>query len=80
MSTEQSIAPDEFTLLLRVFNKLVEGNPSPKSISQELEDLKASAETSSDLNARQKEAIIDRCNNYLKGIYGKTKEGIKFES
>lgn len=79
MNTEHLVS-DEFTLLLRTFNRLVDGNPTPKSISQELEDLKASAETSVELNARQKEAIINRCDNYINGIYGNTKEGIVFSS
>lgn len=78
--TDKQIAPDEFTLLLRAFNSLVIGLPPREQIKQELDDLKASAETSVELNLRQKDAIIVRCNNYLNGTYGKTKEGVTFIS
>lgn len=76
---EKVIAPDEFTILLRAFNKLVENNPKPDNIKTELQDLKDSAESSYELNSRQKDAIIARVKNYINGTYGKTKQGIEFK-
>ena len=77
---EKNIAPDEFTIMLRAFNKMVESMPKAESIKNELLELKQSAESSAELNYRQKDAIVARVNNYLKGDYGNTKKGIEFKS
>lgn len=69
MSLENLIA-DEFTLLLRAFNKLVFTMPPVAEIRQDLEDIRQEAINSNELNARQKEAITARCDNYANGTYG----------
>jgi hypothetical protein len=71
---------DEFTTLLRSFNSLVSGMPSVEKIKKELLRLKEQADKSVELNYRQKDAIIARCDNYINGTYGKTKAGITFSS
>lgn len=72
----------EFQLMTKIFNKLIELNPSAESIKKELLDLKSEAEKSSELNIRQKDAIIAKCDNYLNGNYGntKTKENLTYQS
>ena len=63
----------QFTELLNEFNKLVEGNPTIKLVADKLGSIKIEAVSSNLINSRQKEAIIARVNNYISGIYGKSK-------
>lgn len=79
MSSE-TFSKDEFTLLLRAFNSLINNYPPLESVKNELLEIKKQAEQSVELNARQKDGIIARIDNYFNGTYGKTKEGIKFNS
>jgi hypothetical protein len=79
MSTA-NFAQDEFTLLLRAFNGLIESKPPINKVEKELIKLKAQAEKSAELNSRQKAALTDRCDNYINGTYGNTKSGISFYS
>lgn len=69
----ENITPDVFTLLLRGFHKLVEDMPPVDKVQPELLKLKQAATNSAELTVRQREAVIDRCNNYINGDYGKTK-------
>jgi hypothetical protein len=71
---EKTYAPDEFTILIRAFNALVESEPPVDKIKADLEDIKKQADSSPELNHRQKDAIIDRIDHYLAGTYGKTKK------
>lgn len=71
---EKTYAPDEFTILLRAFNGLVADQPPVDKIKAELDAIKQQAERSPELNSRQKDAIIDRVNHYISGVYGKTKK------
>lgn len=76
---QKNVSPDEFTIILRAFNNMVVNNPKPDTIKSQLIELKESAESSIELNSRQKEAIMARINNYFDGTYGKTKQGIEFK-
>jgi len=69
----ENITPDAFTLLLRVFNKLVANMPPVEQIKAELLKLKQSAIDSTELNSRQTDAIVARVDNYISGVYGNTK-------
>lgn len=59
--------------LLRMFKKLIEGNPTPEIIKEDLIALKQTASLSIELTPRQVEGIVARCDNYLNGEYGNTK-------
>lgn len=64
---------DQFQTLLDRFHKAIESNPEPTKIKKILEAIKEDAANSGELNIRQKDAIIARCENYLNGTYGNTK-------
>jgi hypothetical protein len=68
----------EFTVMLKAFNELVESNPTISKVKDELNGMKEAAIASDELNARQKDAIVDRCNHYLNGTYGNTKKAENF--
>lgn len=68
-----SLAPDAFTLLLRVFNKLAEDMPPVEKIEPELLKIRQAAISSSELNSRQTDAVVARVDNYINGTYGRTK-------
>lgn len=70
MSTKTLIDNDHFTLLLRKFNTLVENMPPVANIAPNLADIRQEAIDSNEMNARQKEAITARCDNYTAGTYG----------
>lgn len=59
--------------LLKVFKGLIEGNPEPETIKDDLLSLKETAKLAPELTPRQVEGIIARCDNYLNGEYGNTK-------
>lgn len=69
----------KFRILLRGFEQIIKGDPKPEDVKEILEELKTKAKTASDLTGRQIEAIVDRCNNYMAGDYGKTKRPEHFE-
>jgi hypothetical protein len=75
----KDITPDAFTLSLRVFNKLIAGTPPPEKVKKELSAIKKKAEHDPELNYRQKDAVIVRCDNYLNGTHGNTKKGVEFK-
>ena len=70
---------DEFTILLREFNALVKEKPPVEKIKKELLKIKAKAEKSAELNYRQKDAVIARCDNYINSEYGNTKRAEHYE-
>jgi hypothetical protein len=59
--------------LLNIFHGLIENTPEPKKIEGKLLALKEDAKNAADLTPKQREGIMDRVNNYLKGEYGNTK-------
>lgn len=63
----------KFSSFLEVFHSIIEKNPDPSKVKKELADLKEMAKNTPELNARQTEAILARCDNYLSGEYGNTK-------
>lgn len=65
-----------FDKLLKEFHSLWDN--SPKDMGK-FESLKQRAKLTA-LMPRQMDAIIDRCNNVLKGEYGKTKAGVEFKA
>lgn len=69
---------NNFDAFLRVFHKVE--NERPKDYKEQLEVLKNSVQNTIQLTGRQREAIIDRCDNVIKGIYGKTKAGVEFKA
>ena len=58
----------KFDQLLKQFNELVDLTDKPKDIKLKLEQIKETAKNSN-LTPRQSDAIVDRVNNYIKGIY-----------
>lgn len=69
----------KFRTLLRAFDKIIENDPKPETVKAILADLKTRAAGTSDLTSRQVEAIAARCDNYMKGEYGKTKKPEHFD-
>lgn len=68
---------DNWDVLLQEFHK-IEANPT-KDFKSKLEKLKEKAKNTVQLTTRQREGIIDRCNNVINGTYGQTKKGIEFK-
>jgi len=68
----------EFTIMLKAFNELVDNTPTVSKVKNDLISMKEAAILSNELNARQKDAIVDRCNHYLNGTYGNTKKPENF--
>lgn len=59
--------------LLKVFGKIIDGNPKPEKVKESFDKLKEQVKSSALLSFRQVEGIIARCDNYMKGQYGNTK-------
>lgn len=68
------LVKSQFQLLLIKFNEMIDNNPPVKDVKEKLEKLAEIARKSSELNYRQTEAIIARCNNYINGEYGMGKK------
>lgn len=66
---EQCIAT--WRAMLNLFHNLIEGNPKSGSIKTDLEELKEEAKNNAFLTGAQRAGIIDRCENYLNGSYGR---------
>lgn len=64
----------EWRRLLKVFHLLIEKNPKPGDIKQDLIDLKETAKVSTHLTFHQVSAIAARCDNYMNGDYGNSKK------
>ena len=60
---------DTFQLLLDEFYKIIDGYPEKEKVTQQINDLNGKA-TLAELTYHQKDAILARCKNYLKGEYG----------
>lgn len=69
---------NKFRALLDIFHSIIEGMPPAEDIKDKLLSLKEMAKQSGEINSRQQEAILDRCDNYLKGEYGNTKTADHF--
>ena len=69
----------KFKGMLREFERIIKGEPAPEEAEEQLSELKATAARSSDLTARQVEAIADRCRYYMAGEYGNTKRPEHFD-
>lgn len=65
-----TLIPDSFDILLRGFDEIIKDYPSIHKASKELDELKEAAQLDNKLTFWQKDAIIQRCNNYQKGQYG----------
>lgn len=65
-----------YEFLLSEFNNL--WNKTPKELTK-FAALKNKA-THTTLTFRQKDGIVERCNNVINGTYGNTKAGISFTS
>lgn len=61
---------DSFQIHLNSFDKIIEGYPDKEKVRTDLEELKLSATNDNEMTYRQKDAIIGRADNYLKGQYG----------
>lgn len=62
---------NKWASMLKTFKKTVEDSPKAEKVKEILEQLKEAALNTNHLTPRQKEGIIDRCNNYLDGSYGR---------
>ena len=60
----------KFSSMLKVFNSIIDGNPSTDKVRDKLNSLKESCANAGILTYRQSDAIIARCDNYLNGTYG----------
>jgi hypothetical protein len=63
----------EWRAMLKIFHSTIQGNLDPEMIKEKLISLKQAAANSKLLTYHQTSGIVERCNNYLKGEYGKTK-------
>jgi hypothetical protein len=76
---EETVVTDElifaeWRMMLKMFKDLVEPSPPVEEVRAQLKALQAMAKLSKLLTPRQVEGIYDRCENYLKGDYGVTKQ------
>jgi len=78
--TKQPIIPCAFSFMLMDFHETIFDAPPVKKVETKLLELRNDAETNSELNIRQKEAIIARIDSYFKGTYGNTKAGIEMKA
>jgi hypothetical protein len=67
MSTELK---DKFQLFLDKFHKIISGYPAVEKVKSSLEELKSDALLDNELTGHQKNAIMERCANYLHNNYG----------
>jgi len=65
------IITDKFELLLKKFNTLIDKQPPVKEVKDQLLSIKDEAKNSATLTTRQREAIVERCDNYANGVYGR---------
>lgn len=57
--------------MLNIFKGLIKDAPPVKEIRSDLEELIDEAKLTTFLTPAQKSGIIERCNNYINGSYGK---------
>lgn len=65
------ITTDPFVLFLRDFNELIKDQPPIKDVKNKLCEIKASVLNAHSMTGRQVEALVERCDNYLNGSYGR---------
>ena len=74
---ERKISDSECLLrlqtLLKMFHDIIKSDPPAEKVAEELKALKEMAIKSQELTARQIDAIVARCDNYMNGTYGNTK-------
>lgn len=68
---------NDFESILEVFNELIHEAPSLSKVKSEILEIKEFATTASSLTGRQREAITERCDNYLNGTYGRNLSTVK---
>jgi len=78
----EQIVKTEFQLMLQKFNRTVDNQPPVSEVKETLTKLRDLAISSKQLNTRQTDAIVARCDNYINGLYGKNakKENYKPQS
>lgn len=69
--TNEQLIISEWRAMLATFKKIIETTPPVKEVLKPLTELQEAAQNSSILTGRQREAIYERCSNYLNGTYGK---------
>lgn len=74
----EQLTQTEFQILLAAFNKLIDDQPPVAKVKDELLEIKASALASVELNSRQIDAVVARCNNYINGEYGVSEKKKQF--
>lgn len=69
--TNDQLVIAEWRAMLETFKKIIENSPAIEKVLEPLTELQEAAQNSSILTGRQREAIYERCSNYLNGTYGK---------
>ena len=72
--SETTTMPTEFQKMLSKFHRIIEKAPPVKDVKDSLEKLNELAKISPHLNLRQKDAVMERCKNYINGEYGMSKK------
>jgi hypothetical protein len=72
VTDEQCFA--EWRMMLKMFSDIIQSSPPVDEVRDALKALQTSAKLSDFLTPRQVSGIYDRCENYLKGDYGVTKQ------
>lgn len=63
----------EWQGLIKQFHTIIDNEPPPEKVKDKLLELKTKATNNPNLTGRQTEALISRCNNYIEGVWGKSK-------
>jgi hypothetical protein len=61
----------EWRSMISTFKDLIKDNPKPEAIREELNELSEEAKNTIYLTPNQRSGIVERCNNYLNGTFGK---------
>lgn len=69
VTDDQYIA--EWQSMLRIFKGIIKESPKPESVKTELEELIEEAKLTLYLTPAQRNGIVERCQNYLNGTYGR---------
>lgn len=69
--TNEQLVIAEWRSMIDTFKSLIDKTPPVKDVLEPLTALQEKAQNSSILTGRQRQAIYDRCQNYLDGTYGK---------
>ncbi len=75
----ENLSRTPFALMLKDFHRIIENEPPAEKVKKELISLREKASKDAGLNIRQKDAIIARCDNYMKGEYGNTKTEVHMQ-